>query len=418
IRRRESLPITEKLPLPILERESLKPFDSRAAMVDQIAAAYATGQASPPPSAPSSPGRVFSIPVFGSSRNLPPDSTPKDQLSPPIKEAMLSDWTKGSCIASVENENVKTASVNGSKSGTTPSGARNLLTVNGNGNNSTSRAQSLQNHHHHRHHENSRPPSAAYGLVGGLSGLQKLRRTSAQEESPTRISTSSRNSTVRVDELKRVLAGNPRNASPLRLRQLSVSSSESMASGEFSPSEISYTHAAENIASADFAQEHPTPKSTTMERQMQETAPRPTPLAPPDEAEVNAAALASEKSYLEQFKYHEDVPPVPPLPPLLSLPGGFPTDTAQASSSSPTISPEVQRPSTAPGQYAPQDCSAQFMAGGSRSLKHGKSKPGSRRDGDDTVGVGAGRVDLGRLLGGIEVPSGKEEGMGIGKPPY
>jgi len=413
IRRRESLPMIETTPLPRFERESLKPFDGRAAMVDQIAAAYAASLASPPPSAPSSPGRVFSIPVFGSGRTLLPSSASEDQLPPEIKEAMLADWTKEACIARVEKESAKTASVNGSKSGTTPSGARNFLTVNGNPTNGNSRTQSPQSHHHHRHHENSRPPSAAYGLVGGLSGLQKLRRSSAQEGSPTPISSSDRSSTVRVDELKRVLAGNPRNASPLRLRQHSVSSSESMASGEFSASEISYTHAAENIASADFA--HENPRTTPQEKQVAGTAAdRPTPLAPLDEAEVNAAALAGEKPYLDQLKDDEDVPPVPPLPPSFSLPGDFPMDTAQASSSSPTMS-EAQRPSTAPGQYATQD-GTQFATGASRSLRHGKSSPGSRRD--DNVATGVGRVDLGKLLGGIEVTSGREEGMGIGRPPY
>jgi len=394
----DSLPITEKWPLPVLERESLKPFDNRPALVELIDTAYTASMASPPPSAPSSPGRGGSISTYNPSSNTEQNISSEHRLPAEMKEAMLSDWTKEACIASVEKERAKAVSVNGSRSGTTPSAARNFLAVNGHvGKNNSPHGNSLQGHqHHHRHHDNgNRPPSAAYGLVGGLGDIQKFRRSSAQDGSPSRISTSSRTSTVRVDELKRVLAGERvafRNASPLRLRPHSAngissssgssSASASLASGGSSPSDaLSYTHmnASENIAAADFAQqaqrrsasrERPqtstqvpsaltsTPTSTTTTTTItvpirkHQPSPPPTslPLSPLDDPAVNAAALAGEKITTINPKAADDVPPVPPLPASLSLSAnsppttdGIPGPEAQAQSQA-----QNQRPATAP----------------------------------------------------------------------
>lgn len=397
----DSLPITEKLPLPVLERESLKPFDNRPALVELIDAAYAARMASPPPSAPSSPGRGGSISTYNPSSNTEQKISSEHRLPVDMKEAMLSDWTKEACIASVENERAKAVSVNGSRAGTTPSAARNFLAVNGHvGKNNSPLANSLQGHqHHHRHHDNdNRPPSAAYGLVGGIGDIQKFRRSSAQDGSPTRISTSSRTSTVRVDELKRVLAGKQiafRNASPLRLRPHSAngisgssgsssSASASLASGGSSPSDaLSHTHmnASENIAAADFAQQAqrrsasrerpqtstqvpsaltstPTPTTTTttitVPIRKHQPSPPPTslPLSPLDDPAVNAAALAGEKITTINPKAADDVPPVPPLPASLSLSAnspfttdGIPGPEHQTQTQS---QPQKQRPATAP----------------------------------------------------------------------
>lgn len=393
-----TVPIAEKLPLPTLEQESLKPFDTRPALVELIAAAYATRMASSPPSAPSSPGRVASISTYNRSNNTEENIASEHQLPSEFKAAMFADWTKEACIASVEKERAKAVSVNGSRTGTTPSAARNFLAVNGYARNNSPKGNS-----HHNHHANgSRPPSAAYGLVGGLGEIQKFRRASAQDSSPTRISTSSRTSTVRVEELKRVLAGEriaSRTASPLRFRPHSpnsITSSSSDASGSLSsgdlyasdtPSYTRRTNAAENIAAADFAErpqrrsasrqrQQPfvqtssaltsTPTSTTTTMKLGSTIPtnnhKPppsppkttSPLSPLDDPAVNAAALAGERITNLDPKAADDVPPVPPLPASLSLSasGPFTTDAlpgTEAQTAKQTPAPaQTQRPATAP----------------------------------------------------------------------
>ena len=470
IRTSGSTPITEKQPLPVFERESLKPFDARQAMVELIDAAYATSMAEPPPSAPSSPGRVASIPTI-TTRTASQTTPPDHRLPSEIKQAMLSDWSKEACIASVEKESAKTTSVNGSRSGTTPSNARAFLAVNGNGN-GNSRTQSPQGGHHRHHHEHgSRPPSAAYGLVGGLGDLQRLRRTSAQDGSPTRISTSSQTSTVRVDELKRVLAGGrlPRNGSPLRLRPRSVTSSpspspsgsstgsNSVASGDLSGSDnVSDTHVTENIASTDFASHTQAQTQTQMkpesrEAQAQTTAPETLPLSALDEATVNAAALSGQLQFqLPNQKDIDDVPPVPPLPTSLSLS----LSSSPPSTGTGVRAGQAQRPSTAPnhshtqfsnsGAYLHNHEPVMGGGGGSRSLRHGHGHGhghGSRRFRDRNANRHTARgmdLDIKALLSGIEVPSpgigGRAEGEGtfgvgmgtglgvegggIGRPPY
>jgi len=434
-----SVPITEKLPLPVLEKESLKPFDNRLALIELIDAAYAARMASPPPSAPSSPGRGASIPTYNPSSNTELNMASEHRLPPAMKEAMLSKWTKEACIASIEKERTKAASVNGSRSGTTPSAARNFLAVNGYaGNNNSSRTNSPQGHqHHHRHHGNGiGPPPAAYGLAGGLGDIQSFRRTSAHDGSPTRISTSSRTSTVRVDELKRILAGEriaSRNASPLRLRPRSANStsgsssssspSASLASGDLSASDtLSYTHmnATENIAAADFAQQPQTrlgsrepqqaliqtpsaltstPTPTTMTTTTTITVPtkkyQPSllppslPLSPLDDPAVNAAALAGEKITTLHPKPDDDVPPVPPLPASLSLSANGPFMTDANAGTEVPAQAQTQRPATAP---APGRGHANGMGNGNAdAFSYAQGSPTSL-SGFGAVGAGSRRT--------------------------
>ena len=192
----KNVSITDKLPLPILQQESLRPFDSRPALVEQIATSYANSVASPPTSPPSSPGRVFTMPILTSAG---PSSAPESELPSQIREEMLSDWTKESCIASMEKESTRTISISGSRSGTTRSGHQNLLTVNGQnpisgaptGRHSPSRSPPLQhNHFAQQPRKNSNTASAAHGFIPPMQANEfRLRRSSVHDnESPTPIS--------------------------------------------------------------------------------------------------------------------------------------------------------------------------------------------------------------------------------------
>lgn len=205
--------LTEKPPLPVIQWQSLNPFDNRAIMVDRIAEAYANVVSSPPNSPPLSPGRVFSLPVL--SAQGPTLSSRASELPLKIREAMLSDWSKDICIATVEKESARTISLNGSRKGTNLS---KYLGVNGHGstrdaspNGASTPAKNLP-----PNENNSAPQSQALNFAF----QDDPRRSSAQDtNSPTPISSSDQNQTLRVDDLKRVLAGGAvpaRGASPLR----------------------------------------------------------------------------------------------------------------------------------------------------------------------------------------------------------
>lgn len=215
------IPMSEKLPLPLVARESLKPFDSRPELVNQIAISYASVATSPPSSPPSSPSRVFSAPILFSTGS---SFVENNELPSRIREAMLSVWSKDICKATVANETARTISLNGSRTGTglsvrqkylaptgystrngSPTGAQSPQAIlpNGEGN------QTSQNH----------------AMNFAFHTQDRLRRSSAQDtDSPTPASSSDQNQTLRVDDLKRVLAGGSlggvfnktRGASPLR----------------------------------------------------------------------------------------------------------------------------------------------------------------------------------------------------------
>lgn len=213
-------PLNEKPPLPILQRESLRPFDSREAMICQIASSYTASLASPPTSPPNSPGRVFSMPILS---NTKASSTSTNELPPAMREAMLTEWSKDTCIANIEKESSLTVSLNGSR---TVSARQKYLGVNG-----------------HSHSTRNISPAGAHSPIrtsplnddsNGLTqnnaltfSLQDPPETRVKNSSthnsgsPTPLSSSDQNQPLRVDDLKRVLAGgninsNHRGSSPLR----------------------------------------------------------------------------------------------------------------------------------------------------------------------------------------------------------
>lgn len=192
-----STAFTERLPIPVLQQEALKPFDSRDSLVDQIAQSYSRSMVSPPTSPPSSPGRVFSLPVLSTS--IPTSSN--NELPAKMKDAMLAEWTKEMCIASVEKETTRTVSLSGSRTGTNRSGRARALGLNGNSsaNGSPTGGQSPTR---------MSPNDGSTPLYQEQSLSFPFRRANGPDDgSPTPVSSSDHSPTLRVDDLKRVLAG-------------------------------------------------------------------------------------------------------------------------------------------------------------------------------------------------------------------
>ena len=98
-----------------LDKEVIRPFDARTDMVDKIAESYSHSTVSPPTSPPASPGRALNIPILTTATLSPPSK--EHELPQKIKDAMLREWTKESCIAAIEQELERAASQHGSKRG-------------------------------------------------------------------------------------------------------------------------------------------------------------------------------------------------------------------------------------------------------------------------------------------------------------
>ena len=346
-----------------------------------------------------------------------------------VKDEMLYEWSRESCIAAVEQESAKTASITASRAGT-GSGARNHLTVNGvfSGNNDSDVESPTT-----AHPDGLRGESPSYGLVGGLATLHKLRRTSTNGSPKPATLSSSRESMIRVTDLKRALSGygsDNRHASSLR-RPVSRSQSQD---SEDSNSMVSY-HDAEGVNGSNL-------DLGAIEGNVQDVSPS----SLPDETQKPQSSLTSNYSTVTttSITIHDfvslprdnldprlgsDVPPVPRIPSSLNLPGTYPRDPSPVRPMTPKGEP--YRPQTAPQglqKSKPNGFPSSASVREGRSLKRGYSRPVSRRDQvttDLTHGPKtSGKVDVGKLLAGIQsgtddqITEEKENtGMNI-KPPY
>ncbi|KAL9111914.1 MAG: hypothetical protein Q9227_003764 [Pyrenula ochraceoflavens] len=224
-------PLSEKNSSPASEVSpySFKFFNNRNELVADITSAYNKALTSPMASPPGSPAaRVFSVPSlgfgygYGASPSAGSKLAPEDQLPEKVQDDLGSIWSKESCLAAVERESKRASSLSGSKAGTGSGTKNNYLSVNGNENSkadeSTPRDGESPIPRQHNDHTNA-INRASYGLLSGLGSLTRFRRSSTQDGSPHPLTpSSSRESTIRVNELKRVLSmkGNmPRHSSPL-----------------------------------------------------------------------------------------------------------------------------------------------------------------------------------------------------------
>ncbi|KAL1857989.1 plasma membrane localization protein [Paecilomyces lecythidis] len=297
--------------------DSLLPFTGVEELVRHVENAYNEAILSSPHSPPSTPGASITVSpplANGTSAAKRPD---QDLLSSDVKEEMLSQWSKEACLASVEKESATTLSISGSKTGTL--GGRSYLNTNvaNISITGTGSPTSVRGH-----------TSATYS-PGGAGGIADQRRTSVPEGLHTPVTGSSRDSTLRVNDLRRVLSvtsnGNVRRSSPLRGR-LNLSSSSGMSSS--SESMVSGTY-----SNSDYGEQRPSRPQSLREGSFRSEK----------EGTETPRAYATNIGDLDHSQHNHSVPthrytsngipPVPPLPANLAIPGGF---------------PDSNRPSTAP----------------------------------------------------------------------
>lgn len=341
-----------------IETQTLKPYDKRSAMVEKISEGYTVTLYSPPSSPPGSPNRSYSQPMLATVTRTPSFSAPKpaknNNLPLKMKELLLSDWTREAIIASTtKSETSRSGSTHGSSSPTMNTHASRHLAVgtalaNGAATNGDGSPSPRKGHHSHNH--GNRPASGAYGFVLqnfapgtsmrealSMHGRPHSRRSRRASQSPTPYSTtSSIRSTVRVDELKKVLGGAPlQQHPPSRGEQEQVEAdgnetgSESMVSYE--GSELSFVPNA-NVADVssgtavvDHADEFVDAEEHLRSDEVTEGTITPRPLS--------ASTVLNKKHSTDNLKRKasvgsqdsrqtDDIPPVPPLPESLRSPTG------------------------------------------------------------------------------------------------
>jgi hypothetical protein len=295
---------TLQLPIEQLESEVLIPFDNRDELVEQVAIAYSESLGSPPASPPQSPSAHRS----GSQPTLTTHHTSEHQLPPRVKEEMLSDWSKDSVVAGLQ-ESSRSGSLNGSRGNGSGRHHLNFLAVNGalgnDGTNSGTHSPKSPHYLHLHHHlHNSRPPSQNYGLTSALGNA--LRSSHGKADTPVATSDSSRNSVTRVDQLKRVLSG---QTPPSRGFHTAYSdgSSDSMVSYEGGVSDYSGDNRGlSNTGTPRISTD--VPRSKSRERQSSSDH-----LSPLTSNPVNTSLPVRSGSVS-----YDTVPPVPPIPTSLN----------------------------------------------------------------------------------------------------
>jgi hypothetical protein len=267
-----------------IESEALLPFDERSTMVDCICTNYRDRATSPPVSPSASPGRGFSHPILSSTLSTIPTADEEHELPAKFREEMLMEWTREAAIAAIQ-EGSKSASLSGSKTGTTAT-KRNRLAVNGpvpNGHGSSSKPGSAYGPH------NLRPSSNA--------GTQGAPRKSSVQSRGSGKSGSARGIVASIEQLKSALSGDPARPQTFHTVQPDDSSSDSMASYEFTPSELSFNpQATEGNESSEVGQARTRPRSR--ERKTFDDSGGPLTSHPTEASDRDEDA----------------VPPVPPLP--------------------------------------------------------------------------------------------------------
>ena len=411
------------------QHESLRPFDNLHSLVNQISSAYSSHVRSPPSSPPMSPGRGSAAPIMSP---FTPRST-ADELPVSFKDAMLAKWTRELCMATIEKESTRTASPHGSRTGTSRSAPNGLLAAD-DLTRDTSPAGAVPR-------SRTRDKNAP-----GLTPLTtQARHSSVQMSAPsTPVSSSDHTHTLRVDDLKRVLAGasladafaayptrsSARTASPLRsssiayqdfgtrtgrnIKRPSVISAgsdsivdaegfESASEGDLEhplptpqspPSTTEVTQIRQQLGHRSYEQEHST---TSADREHRLTSrgsrARSGSEASAEDPEANAKALKGElfnQVVRGSIVGDEGVPPVPPLPEGLLGKSGM---TKSSSDKNSTIKD---------GEKSER-----------RDRSIGRNSEGNR---SSVRSTGDRRTMVQALLGSIEVGDGL--GRSVGKPPY
>ena len=277
------------------------------------------------------------------------------------------------------------------------------------------------------HPDGLKAESPSYGLAGGLTALHKLRRTSTNGSPKPLTLSSSRESMIRVTDLKRALSGygsGSRHASPLRIPMSGTPSQHS----EDSDSLMSY-HDAEGANGSNL-------DLSVVDSNVQEASPsstHDTEQRPQSSARINTSTtvydVGSRPADNADPRLGSDVPPVPKIPSSLNLPGTYPRDPSPIRPTTPRR--EHYRPQTAPQGLQKTKLnglpSSTSLREG-RSLRRGNSKSVNHKEHSSADpahgGASRGVVDLGKLLASInsgtdsQAPEEKESADITLKPPY
>jgi hypothetical protein len=434
-----------RLPLKEIESEALLPFDERLALVECICEGYQLQSMAPSTSPAASPGRSFTSPMLGSTMSTIPTIETEQEIPLAFREQMLTEWCREAALAAVQTSS-KSASLNGSRS-------TNRLHANGNG-------------HHLRPDRSSpagsrtnlRPHSA--GADGAALRTSKHRKTSLRSEhSPApqpphayNADTSiTREQVTSVEQLKLVLSGQlqppPTMHGPGGHQhsrsgfQLDDSSSDSVASYDMTPSELSFNPAmADSVSTtADGGAAATTTRiagrrSVSRERGERKSSLPGGPLSshPPSASSPEALANSGgigERDGVENKDEDDDeaVPPVPPIPSSLvvGIVSGGKTVTQDFA---PIPNSAAPRPGTASKRSLKSRDSTRLV--GSSAGERSASADGRGGDGRNGTGLRHGHghghgttrpvMDLNALLRGIDTSRDTklEDEGGVARPPY
>ena len=375
--------------------ETMRPFLSIGGIVEEVATAYDQALLTPPTSAPSSPGRVFSIPTLGFGYGYGAAPAPKasreDQLPQKVKEEMMEGWSRELCIAAVEKESAM--SMAGSRTGGSSIPKHHLSVTDAGrqlGSVSGKESPALVNG----------DTTPTYGLVGGLGNLTQMRRPSANG-SPARAPTgSSRDSTVRVTDLKRALSGYVvagKRQHPIRPRSGSRRSTGSSGSS--------------SMLSWDDADD----RNDSFLDVSAQTGNGESPAHPTTSESAKVKAEEAGDTYHDQATVtadpatDADVPPMPKIPSIMNLPGTWPRDasrepsptrgaaSAENNANVPYESSQSRR--FTPNTYSPTSTREK------QSLRK-TSRPTSRKGAGAVSSSPAEKFDLGSLLAAIPTAAG------------
>ncbi|CAN9225467.1 unnamed protein product [Alternaria alternata] len=370
------------VPAEIVENEALKPFDNREALVEKISEGYSTSLYSPPSSPPGSPGRGAnaSIPTIHQPVQQPPSHQGPPELPFKVREDLLSDWTRDG-LSIIPHKRLKNNFL-----------GVNVQNENLDSSNGSSPAQSPRRAH-------SRPPSAAYGLVGRLSSPNRSRSPGGN----TPNSSSSLRSTVRVDDLRRALStshgGAPRTGyshrAPSHRARKSLSDHDASSTSDSMVS-------VHSLSDASFITTGPAKEEQQQSGGVQNPESPTTPAAtstprPTTATSMNFGTAAAGGGGRESTYTMDNLPPVPPIP----------EDLLNGQSEA----RDFARPKTAPNGAVKK----------SRSVKSGVSRgrSGDRRRG---TGLSSSKPDFTGFLDSIGVEDDEDDlesvGSGISKAPY
>ncbi|KAI1160969.1 hypothetical protein F5B18DRAFT_630493 [Nemania serpens] len=346
-----------------IESEALLPFDDRLTVVDCICTDYREERTSPTVSPTASPGRGFSHPILGSTFNTAAPVDRHEELPVRFREDMLMEWTRESAIATIQAGS-KSASLSGSKTGTTAT-RKNRLAINGpvvNGHGSSRPGSASAAHNHLR-------PSSHAGTHGA--------RKSSLHSRGSGQSGSVRGAVASIQQLKSALTGDPARPQTFHTTvQDDGSSSDSMVSYEFEPSELSFNpQAPDGNENNDVSPVRTSPKSR--ENKVLGDSGGPLTSHPTDVSDED----------------EDDVPPVPPLP---------------ASYVGKALGPDVgleELPRVSVQDHAMKTAKRSIKSRGGESITSG----------DADVAI---TLDLQSLLRGIDSKSGQHTIGNLTKPPY